>query len=780
MKVKIDKKPAINLVVFITLLAAALRFFHLNYYSFWGDEVLFIDLSKSVSLFKTAMPYHLPLAPFLIKLAISLFNQSEFIVRAPFAIFGVLSVFVLYLVGKKLFNERVGILAAFLLTISVYAIGQAQDAKPYSLIIFFSTLTVYFLFSLIDKKPTLKTIVFFLIAAFLTLYSGYIGFFPLFIFGLFLSLIFLGRQIFNFEGRRVELPPKAIVVIVTTIIFLPVLFVIFSPLSAVIGRLHLEVVPPGDIFNASRMNIPRGVITAFSNHFWLYLFFFFWALPSLFTKRRKSASRFFLVLWIIAFMAYFFVFDIGLAMISEFGDFERSRPEYYVYYLPVYLLLVALGIDEFSLQLGSIIWRCFTNIKKELLVKILTISVVLVFLYFTAAPLRNYYFELRGWQADWRSVSEYLETKVLPEDAFVRGIREDRDTNYVSPYFDFQNYEVDYTIFPLKEKKNNWYVSYAFDFPEFEDWTVSFSAHPSRRSYAHRVFKLAYIGQGNEVIKVINRRLWSMKASLNEELLGNLADDDKKTCWTSIESVKRGDYLQIDIRENKLLTRISLDSPRPYHIKDYLIQTSLDGVSWENVQSGFTSQGPYFYYYSQIPFEPIEARLIRIVSLGNDRREWTVSEINLYEVRKREVANSYNGPTKFTGLVVSDPETRNGYAKFVPQYSPLEFRLFQYGERFTLPAGSYRAKFRIKTDDNKIEDNLGNVTNLMIDVGFEKVGAYLPKPLRIRAKDFVEANRYQEFYLDFSHDGKGHVVFRIRNYGKNNYWFDYPEIERAK
>jgi hypothetical protein len=134
----------------------------------------------------------------------------------------------------------------------------------------------------------------------------------------------------------------------------------------------------------------------------------------------------------------------------------------------------------------------------------------------------------------------------------------------------------------------------------------------------------------------------------------------------------------------------------------------------------------------------------------------------------------------FTGLVVVDEKARKGYAKFVPRYEPLEFRTFQYGERFSLPKGTYRAKFRVRTDNNTREEDLGNVTSLMIDLGLEKEGVRLPEPVKIKATDFKAANKYQEFYLDFDHDGKGNIVFRIRDYGLNNYWFDYPEVEKIK
>lgn len=771
----------INPIILITLLAAVLRFFHLDYYSLWGDEIFFVDLSKGATLFTTVEIFHLPLAPLFIKLFSHFFGTSDFVIRLPFAIFSTLSVVSLYLVGKKLFSKRVGIVTAFLLAISVYAIGEAQDAKVYSMMTFFTTISTYFLFILIKEKFKLRNLIFLIISLFLLVYSGYIGFLPASIFILFIAFLFFKKLFFgDRKERKNSLPIKKIILLALISVFFLILFINFSHFLLANKTLSIKSAPLKEIFSQDRIISVRGILVEFSNNFPLYFFFFAWAFIFPFVKRRENfVSWSFLYLWVIVLSGYFFLLTVQFNLIDEPGGFPINLPRYYIYFLPVYLLIIAVGIDIFSEPIARILKKIKPlSLQKFPLENYLTGVIILIFVFFSISPLKNYYFVPQGFRADWKSAGEYLTTYSLPGDAFIRGIREQRDTNYVGHYFDYEKRRVDYTIFPLKEKKTNWYVSGDFDFPYFEDWTVSFSIHPSHRSFPLRVFKLAYIGQGNEVIKINNRKKWKIEASSNENRLKALVDDDPKTWWETDASLKKGDYLQIDIGENKVLTRISIVSQAPYNIKDYLVQVSSDRISWQIVQSAFTGQDPYFYYTPQIPFEPVRTRFIKITSLSDDKLPWSISEIDLYEVKKRGVPNLYDKPTKFSGLVVSDPDASNGYAKFVPEYSPTKFRLFQYGERVTLPSGLYGAKFRIKTDNNKKEDNLGNVTNLMIDLGLEKVGVFLPRPLRIKATDFKQPNKYQEFYLNFSHDGKGHVVFRIRNYGQNNYWFDYPEIEK--
>ncbi len=773
------KRLLINPLFPIIVIAVFLRIYHLDYFSLWNDEIYFFDLSKRATLFNTTEFFHLPFAPLLIRYSTNLLGTSDFAIRLPFVIFNILSVVMIYLVGKSMFNKSVGLIAAFLLTISTNAIGIAQEAKLYSLVTFFPMAALFFLYKIFDREFVLKNLVLFLFSVVLTLYAGFVGLQPVtafLLYGLFLlSLKFL---IVKKKGFRLKYPKLTIFLFVFISSALVIVYFGFIRRMLVANTFNLGITPLNSMFSKERINIVRGVIQEFSNGK-LYFYFFVWALFYPFFFRKGIKPWIFLFIYALMLFVYFFMFTIKFNLVDEPGTFPINLPRYYTPFLPVYLLTISLGIFNISSLMSGLLKKI--KIFKSLEIGGLIILLIVgVFSAFSLKPLYNYYFVPQGFSVDWRSAGEYLETHTSAGDVFVRGIREQRDTNYISPYFDYQKKGVEYSIFPVKEKNNNWYISPDFDFPDFEDWTISSSIHPSFRSYPLRVFKLTYIGQGNEIVKVEDKTKWKISTSPKGNSLNLLSDGDTKVGWESNSPLSSGDFVQVDMGENKILTRIGLISQLEYNIKDYLIQTSLDGDLWETVQAAFTSNDPYFYYYPQLPFAPSKARFLKIISLSNDRLPWVISEIDLYEVEKRKVPNLYDKQTKFNGLVVSDSDASNGYAKFVPKYSPSRFRLFQYGERFVLPPGFYRAKFRIKTDDNKKEDNLENITDLMIDLGLEKVGEYLPKPLKIRPTDFKETNNYQNFYLNFSHDGIGHVVFRIRDYGLNNYWFDFPEIEKIR
>jgi mannosyltransferase len=72
-------------------------------------------------------------------------------VRTLSALFSIATIPTLYALGKKLFNENVGLLAAGLLAINAFHIKHAQNARSYSLFVFLVTLATLLLVDNITK-----------------------------------------------------------------------------------------------------------------------------------------------------------------------------------------------------------------------------------------------------------------------------------------------------------------------------------------------------------------------------------------------------------------------------------------------------------------------------------------------------------------------------------------------------------------------------------------------------------------------------------------------------
>lgn len=121
--------------------------------SLWGDEAFSTilamkspwDIIKIVS-HDTSPPLH----PLLLHYWMQIFGTSETAIRTISFIFYLLTVFAVFLIGKRLWNTKTGIIAAILSTVNPILFAYAFEGRMYSLLLFTSVLSTYFF--LINKK----------------------------------------------------------------------------------------------------------------------------------------------------------------------------------------------------------------------------------------------------------------------------------------------------------------------------------------------------------------------------------------------------------------------------------------------------------------------------------------------------------------------------------------------------------------------------------------------------------------------------------------------------
>lgn len=91
----------------------------------------------------------------------SLVGTSEMGMRFPFVLFGILSLFMIYLIGRQWFNERVGLFASGLMAVLYFPIMNSEFARPYSPGLLISLLVGYFLYKVLfeDKAQWRNAIV---------------------------------------------------------------------------------------------------------------------------------------------------------------------------------------------------------------------------------------------------------------------------------------------------------------------------------------------------------------------------------------------------------------------------------------------------------------------------------------------------------------------------------------------------------------------------------------------------------------------------------------------
>jgi uncharacterized membrane protein len=126
----------LSLILF-TVLGAALRLFQIGNKGLWLDEAFSVwmgwhPVSEMLS-WVIRIDQHPPLYYFLLHLWIWQ-GDSAATVRSLSALFGLLTIPVVYLLGQRLLGWQVGLLAAFILTISPFHIRFAQETRMYTLL----------------------------------------------------------------------------------------------------------------------------------------------------------------------------------------------------------------------------------------------------------------------------------------------------------------------------------------------------------------------------------------------------------------------------------------------------------------------------------------------------------------------------------------------------------------------------------------------------------------------------------------------------------------------
>jgi len=135
------------------LLATWLRFYRLAGQSLWSDEGNSVALAQAglgEIASRTALDIHPPLYYWLLHGWMRLFGDSEIAVRSLSVVASVLLVAVVYQLGARLFDVRVGFLAAFIAAVSPFQIYYAQETRMYALLALLGALTVWATIGLMD------------------------------------------------------------------------------------------------------------------------------------------------------------------------------------------------------------------------------------------------------------------------------------------------------------------------------------------------------------------------------------------------------------------------------------------------------------------------------------------------------------------------------------------------------------------------------------------------------------------------------------------------------
>lgn len=210
--------------------------------------------------------------------SIFLLGLNEFSVRLPSAISGILAIYFVYVLGKKLFNEKIGIFGALALSFMPWHIHFSRGAWEANLSLTLLLLGVYFLFTSFEKNKYLMLSSVFIALTFWAYQTAKIS--------SLIPLVIVFVLYFK-EIKSIKLPVLLMSSAVGILIILPVLSSIFNGQS---GRLEVmsvfsyprseeyinstilnqEDITKGDVvytlFHSETFNLVRGVMGRYFNY----------------------------------------------------------------------------------------------------------------------------------------------------------------------------------------------------------------------------------------------------------------------------------------------------------------------------------------------------------------------------------------------------------------------------------------------------------------------------------------------------------------------------------
>ncbi|MDH4138392.1 MAG: glycosyltransferase family 39 protein, partial [Anaerolineae bacterium] len=433
------------LLLVIILLAFTLRVYRLGYQSLWDDEAKSVWVSSwSVTeiLVEQSQHEHPPLHYLVLHYWMPLAGESEFAVRFASLFFGLLSVPMIYKLGKALGTNResritnhvFGLLAAFVAAIAPFWVYFSQETRMYTTTTFFSLSAVYLFVRLLrdhrkligGRRMGLGFWLSYILTTLCSLYSHYFALFAVVVENLFL--------IAWWRRYRSLIKSWALAQIGVALLFLP--WLAFMAM----GAISLETSQPertafigpnapaygliatwleGWARRKSLLNVFRTCLVAFGlgesaqPNLELPLaavFLIMLVVGTVFLARKRSTRE------AVPFLLLYLTVPILLGYLTAFPAERPYWSKYFIVASPAYYLLVAAGLTALW-RSGGWVGRWLGGWRSG---EVGGLSVGLIFVACASgSSLFNYYFDRQYTRPDFRPQIAYIETFSQADDALM-------------------------------------------------------------------------------------------------------------------------------------------------------------------------------------------------------------------------------------------------------------------------------------------------------------------------------------------------------------------------
>lgn len=389
----------------ILLLAFALRMYRLDAQALWWDESLSVYratrelgavLANTILIQNVVTVDTLPQLYFVfLNLLVRAFGISEFALRFFSVMANVATMPLIYALARRWFSKAIALITAGLAALSPFYIWYAQEARPYALVLFFSTLAVY---ALTRAFPILRFSFYNLhwcaVYVFATIASLYTHYYSIFLlpFHAILIVVLIWQRASWRERAWILLP---------AIPFASITFLLPQIRASAAGNVEtgpyfvsLEIILR-DLLNSFSVGVTMNLADAL----WIdgVMLILFIAGISIVNPKSQIANLKFGIL----LLAYLLVPVIAVLFLSYFRPlYQNSR--YLIAISPAFYLGVAVGIVAIASR-----W------------KLLAAVACLPFIVGATLSLNNLYFDVRFGKDDHRAWAATLRERVRPGDFLI-------------------------------------------------------------------------------------------------------------------------------------------------------------------------------------------------------------------------------------------------------------------------------------------------------------------------------------------------------------------------
>ena len=291
---------------------------------------------------------HTPFYFYFLHFWLKLFGSNEIMVRMSSVIFGIATIPLTYIVGRKLYDKNVGLISALLVTVSPLMVYYSIEIRMYAAVTFFAVLSMNYLLDY-DEKGDKKSLIKLIIAN---------TFIPYLLIG---GIVFYIGQVISFliylfvtQKEETQKIGKFIVYQVYQLILLIPYFVIAIYYAVQRHQFIMFHIPPFEFMHFLG-NLQNYFATKVGMLFWVnyapvyinFLFFISVIIPiiyfinALIKAFKEKNSKLFMVFLTV-------IISYGIILISAIMKIVVIVPRYTIFIGPFIMILAAVGFSKLS------------------------------------------------------------------------------------------------------------------------------------------------------------------------------------------------------------------------------------------------------------------------------------------------------------------------------------------------------------------------------------------------------------------------------------------------